>query len=112
MTSGMSSSDPADFAAGRPPHDLVLDERGSICPMPVIALARALKTAPLSTVLILADDPAASSDIPAWCSLQSRVLLWSGPAPDNVGLGFVIAPGQVSPAAERLVEGPETDQAD
>ena len=80
---------------GVPSHDQLLDERGSVCPMPVIALAKALKISPASTVLLLTDDPAATSDIPAWCGLQSRVLLWSGPAPDGRGDGFVIAPREV-----------------
>jgi tRNA 2-thiouridine synthesizing protein A len=77
-----------------PPYDQLLDERGSVCPMPVIALAKALKYAPHDTVLLLADDPAAASDVPAWCRLRSRTLVWSGPAPDGRGQGFVIAPSQ------------------
>jgi len=72
-------------------YDTLLDERGSLCPMPVIALARATKESPRSTILLLADDPAAASDVPAWCGLRSRILLWSGPAPDGNGQAFLIA---------------------
>jgi tRNA 2-thiouridine synthesizing protein A len=85
---------PADDGTAMPPYDQLLDERGSVCPMPVIALAKALKVAPNETILLLADDPAAASDVPAWCGLRSRALIWSGPAPDGRGQGFVIAPGQ------------------
>ena len=42
-----------------PAHDAVLDERGHVCPLPVIALARAAAADPAGRVLLLADDPAA-----------------------------------------------------
>lgn len=87
-----TSADSEDVGPALPPYDQLLDERGSVCPMPVIALAKALKVAPEATVLLLADDPAAASDVPAWCGLRSRLLVWSGPAPDGRGQGFIVAP--------------------
>ncbi|MGE5827451.1 MAG: sulfurtransferase TusA family protein, partial [Micromonosporaceae bacterium] len=46
----------------------VLDCRGQRCPLPVIELARRLPALPVGAVLrVLADDPAAAGDIPAWC---------------------------------------------
>jgi tRNA 2-thiouridine synthesizing protein A len=40
------------------------------CPRPIIELARRLPQVPLGAILrVLADDPAAATDIPAWCRL-------------------------------------------
>ncbi|OLB79547.1 MAG: preprotein translocase subunit TatB [Actinobacteria bacterium 13_2_20CM_2_71_6] len=50
-----------------------LDCRGQLCPLPVIALARRLPELPVGAVLrVLADDPAAANDIPAWCRLRGQ----------------------------------------
>ena len=78
----------------RLPYDVVVDERGSLCPMPVIALARAVRQSPEATVLLLADDPAAISDVPAWCAMRTRVLVWTGDTGDGRGHGFLVAPSQ------------------
>ena len=52
---------------------VVLDCRGERCPAPVIALARRVVELPVGTVLrVLADDPAAATDIPAWCRLRGH----------------------------------------
>lgn len=54
----------------------VLDMRGQRCPAPVIALARAMRDLPAGTqVHVLADDPAAEYDIPAWCRMKGAQLL-------------------------------------
>jgi tRNA 2-thiouridine synthesizing protein A len=51
----------------------VLDCRGQRCPLPVIALARRLPDLPVGAVLrVLADDPAADTDIRAWCRLRGQ----------------------------------------
>jgi tRNA 2-thiouridine synthesizing protein A len=50
-----------------------LDCRGQRCPLPVIALARRLPELPVgATLRVLADDPAAATDIPAWCRLRGQ----------------------------------------
>ena len=50
-----------------------LDCRGQRCPLPVIALARRLPDLPVgATLRVLADDPAAAADIPAWCRLRGQ----------------------------------------
>ncbi|HET8683347.1 MAG TPA: sulfurtransferase TusA family protein [Micromonosporaceae bacterium] len=60
---------------------MTLDCLGQRCPLPVIALARRLPQLPVGTVLrVLADDPAAAVDIPAWCRLRGQVFAGS-PAP-------------------------------
>ncbi len=78
---------------GIPAYDVLLDERGSRCPVPVIALAREVKTDPSRRLLLLSDDPAAETDVPAWCSLRGRALEWTGPAPDGgAGTAFLVVP--------------------
>jgi len=53
-----------------------LDCRGQRCPLPVIALARRLPDLPVgATLRVLADDPAAAADIPAWCRLRGQEYL-------------------------------------
>lgn len=50
-----------------------LDCRGMRCPLPVITLARRLSAWPVGAVVrVLADDPAAANDIPAWCRLREQ----------------------------------------
>ena len=50
-----------------------IDCRGQRCPLPVIALARRLPDLPVGAVLrVLADDPAAAVDIPAWCRMRGQ----------------------------------------
>jgi len=75
-----------------PPYDRVLDERGKVCPIPVITLARMTNALPDARLLLLADDVAAESDVPAWCGLRGRVLEWVGDAPDGRGRAYLVVP--------------------
>jgi tRNA 2-thiouridine synthesizing protein A len=53
-----------------------LDCTGLVCPLPVIKLAKTLPTVAVGdTVTVLADDPAAATDIPAWCRMRSQELV-------------------------------------
>jgi tRNA 2-thiouridine synthesizing protein A len=53
-----------------------IDCLGQRCPAPVIALARRITEVPVGTVVrVLADDPAAATDIPAWCRLRAQEFL-------------------------------------
>ncbi len=62
----------------------LLDCRGQRCPLPVIALARRLpELAPGAVLRVLADDPAAANDIPAWCRLRGQDYL-GAPLADGV----------------------------
>ncbi|MEU1603427.1 sulfurtransferase TusA family protein [Micromonospora matsumotoense] len=62
----------------------VLDCRGQRCPLPVIALARRLHELPIGAVLrVLADDPAAAVDIPAWCRMRGQEFVAA--VPDGPG---------------------------
>ena len=51
----------------------VLDCLGKPCPAPVIELARAIGTCEVgASLVVLADDPAAAYDIPAWCRMRGQ----------------------------------------
>ncbi|WP_185444472.1 sulfurtransferase TusA family protein [Kribbella qitaiheensis] len=55
---------------------MTLDCRGMLCPLPVIKLAQALPGVEVGdTITVLADDPAAAIDIPAWCRMRSQELV-------------------------------------
>lgn len=50
-----------------------VDAIGDACPVPVIKLNDAARGAePGTTIEVLADDPAAEIDIPAWCAIKEH----------------------------------------
>jgi tRNA 2-thiouridine synthesizing protein A len=52
---------------------IIIDALGRKCPIPIIMLAEQIRDVPVGSVIaLLADDPAAYSDIPAWCGLKSH----------------------------------------
>ena len=52
---------------------VVVDARGLRCPLPVIRLAARAKELPAGTVVtLLATDPAARHDVPAWARLRGH----------------------------------------
>ncbi len=54
---------------------LVIDALGRKCPIPIIMLAEQIGTVPIGSVIaVLADDPAAYTDVPAWCAMKSHSL--------------------------------------
>jgi tRNA 2-thiouridine synthesizing protein A len=55
--------------------ELEVDARGLRCPLPVIRLAAAAREAPQGTpITVLATDPAARSDVAAWCRMRGHGL--------------------------------------
>ncbi|MEV6599345.1 sulfurtransferase TusA family protein [Actinoplanes sp. NPDC051346] len=59
-----------------------VDSRGRRCPLPIIDLAKRMPTVEVGEVVrVLADDPAAANDIPAWCRMKGHEYLGS-PAAD------------------------------
>jgi tRNA 2-thiouridine synthesizing protein A len=53
-----------------------LDCRGMLCPLPVIKLAQAFPELTVGdSIAVLADDPAAATDIPAWCRMRGQELV-------------------------------------
>ena len=60
----------------RPEEAEVVDARGLVCPAPIVRLARAARGRPAGTVLtVLATDPAAEVDVPAWTRMRGHSVL-------------------------------------
>jgi len=58
----------------------VVDARGMRCPLPVIHLARrAADEAPGTLLEVWSTDPAAASDVPAWCRMRGHDYLGAQP---------------------------------
>lgn len=73
----MSDASPGKGAAGRggaaDAGGPVVDARGLRCPLPVIRLAQLVRDDPgIGRVTVLATDPAAAHDIPAWCRMRGH----------------------------------------
>jgi tRNA 2-thiouridine synthesizing protein A len=66
----------AERAAGKPVAPapaLTIDALGRECPIPIIMLAEQIRDIPRGEIVaVLADDPAAYTDIPSWCMLKSQ----------------------------------------
>ncbi|MBM2615152.1 sulfurtransferase TusA family protein [Actinoplanes sp. LDG1-06] len=59
-----------------------LDCLGQKCPLPVIRLAQTIGRVEVGGIVrVLADDPAAANDIPAWCRMKKQEYVGS-PSPN------------------------------
>jgi tRNA 2-thiouridine synthesizing protein A len=68
MTSPTGPASPAS-----PAPVLVIDALGRKCPIPIIMLAERIREVPIGgAIAVLADDPAAKTDVPAWCTMKSH----------------------------------------
>jgi tRNA 2-thiouridine synthesizing protein A len=64
---------PTAPAAGQPRALITIDALGRKCPIPIIMLAEQIRDVPVGAVIeVLADDPAAYTDVPAWCGMKSH----------------------------------------
>ena len=67
---------PAGPAPAGPPAPtplLTIDALGRKCPIPIIMLAERIHEVPIGEIIaVLADDPAAENDVPAWCLMKSH----------------------------------------
>jgi tRNA 2-thiouridine synthesizing protein A len=63
-----------------PPEEepvVTIDALGRKCPIPIIMLAEQIRDVPVGAVIaVLADDPAAYTDVPAWCGMKSHELVF------------------------------------
>lgn len=60
----------------QPLQKRIIDSRGSFCPGPLTDLFKVYRTASLGDILeVWATDPAAKSDIQAWCARTGNQLL-------------------------------------
>ncbi len=56
---------------------LTIDALGRKCPIPIIMLAEQIRDIPLGAVVaVLADDPAAYTDIPSWCAMKAQEFVY------------------------------------
>jgi TusA-related sulfurtransferase len=68
---------------------LTVDALGLLCPAPIILLARRIgEVEPGAVVCVLADDPAAALDVPAWCEMRAQEYL--GEVPSDRGRAYLI----------------------
>jgi len=64
---------------------LELDCRGQLCPMPVIELGRRIAEIGIGELIaVVADDPAARHDVPAWCRMREQEYVGDDIAGDGV----------------------------
>jgi tRNA 2-thiouridine synthesizing protein A len=71
-----TDDDGSDQVAGDtmvPTPLLTIDALGRKCPIPIIMLAERIHEVPIGEIIaVLADDPAAENDVPAWCLMKSH----------------------------------------
>nr|WP_299844883.1 sulfurtransferase TusA family protein [uncultured Roseovarius sp.] len=60
----------------RPMNEIEIDARGLLCPLPVLKLAKRMKSlAAGDQARLLADDPAAVVDVPHYCAESGHELI-------------------------------------
>ncbi|MBO8126451.1 MAG: sulfurtransferase TusA family protein [Firmicutes bacterium] len=56
--------------------DLELDLRGLACPLPVVKASKSIKDVPVGSVMkVVATDPGALADFPAWAKTSGNEIL-------------------------------------
>jgi tRNA 2-thiouridine synthesizing protein A len=92
----------AGLSAPPPAAALVIDALGRKCPIPIIMLAEQIRDVPLGAVVaVLADDPAAYTDIPSWCTMKAHEFAGHAELPQGGWALFIrrrlLSPGRLSP---------------
>ena len=68
---------------------LTIDALGRKCPIPIIMLAEQIRDVPVGAIVaVLADDPAAYSDVPAWCKMKSHECVFRSELPSGWAFGI------------------------
>jgi tRNA 2-thiouridine synthesizing protein A len=75
---------------GDPPEpSLTIDALGRKCPIPIIMLAEQIRDVPVGQIIaVLADDPAAYADVPAWCGMKSHEFVFRSELPSGWAFGI------------------------
>jgi tRNA 2-thiouridine synthesizing protein A len=61
---------------------LTIDALGRKCPIPIIMLAEQIRDVPLGAIVsVLADDPAAYTDVPSWCAMKAQEFVFAQDLP-------------------------------
>lgn len=72
-----------------PEPQVIIDALGRKCPIPIIMLAEQIRDVPVGGVIaVLADDPAAYSDVPAWCQMKSHECVFRTDLPSGWSFGI------------------------
>jgi tRNA 2-thiouridine synthesizing protein A len=75
----------AERAVAPPPGlapALTIDALGRKCPIPIIMLADRIRDVPLGAIVsVLADDPAAYTDVPSWCAMKAHEFVYAQDLP-------------------------------
>jgi len=68
-----------------------LDTRGQRCPLPIIELARHIGDVDVGdTVTVISDDPAAASDVAAWCRMREHELARTNEDEEEGATAYVV----------------------
>ena len=90
--SSSAVSAPTATAASPPPAPkplVTIDALGRKCPIPIIMLAEQIRDVPVGAIVaVLADDPAAYSDVPAWCEMKSHECVFRSELPSGWAFGI------------------------
>lgn len=85
---------------------VVVDARGARCPRPVLDLARRIAAEPDGTeIVLLATDPAAETDVAAFCRMRGHAVVGVERHPDHTAYR-VVTTGSRPPAAGPGEPGP------
>jgi len=68
-----ATAERAAITPAPPVPALTIDALGRKCPIPIIMLAEQIRDIPRGEIVaVLADDPAAYTDIPSWCMMKAQ----------------------------------------
>jgi tRNA 2-thiouridine synthesizing protein A len=85
------SQPPAGLPGAAAHPALSINALGRKCPLPIIMLAERIGEVAVGQVVqVLADDPAAKPDVPAWCGLKSHDFVGITDLPGEKGWAFHI----------------------
>ena len=69
--------------------EVVIDTLGQRCPLPVIELGKRIDDVAVGeTIAVVSDDPAAATDIQAWCRMRGHDYL--GDREEPVGVAYLV----------------------
>ena len=81
----------ADLPGATQAPALSINALGRKCPIPIILLAERIgEVAVGQLVQVLADDPAAKTDVPAWCGLKSHDFVGAAELAPSDGWAFLV----------------------
>jgi tRNA 2-thiouridine synthesizing protein A len=87
--SATESASSASATQQIPRPSLTIDALGRKCPIPIIMLAEQIRDVPVGQIIaVLADDPAAYTDVPAWCGMKSHEFVFRSELPSGWAFGI------------------------